>query len=235
MTDKDGGRAFELAPLRAESVSTQAADAIRRLIVSGTLRGGQRLVEARIAEQLSVSRGPVRDAFRQLREEGLLRDEPRRGTYVVSLGPEDVRDLLDLRAGLEAQAAGMVAERHSSGDIRALEGGLVAIRGATLAGDASAINAADFAFHETICRLSGSHRLLGTFVRYATELRVLLRSEQEGLALDGRDKVAEHEALVAVLRAGDRLEAQEAFRKHIADARDRLIEQMTTKSRASVS
>ncbi|MHB8460728.1 MAG: GntR family transcriptional regulator [Candidatus Limnocylindrales bacterium] len=67
--------------------------------------GGQRLVEAQIAERLNVSRGPVRDAFRQLKQEGLLQDVPRRGTCVVSLTPR--------RASLQTSRYGATSLRRA--------------------------------------------------------------------------------------------------------------------------
>jgi DNA-binding GntR family transcriptional regulator len=69
-------------------------------------------VEARIAEQLNVSRGPVREAFKLLRSEGLLQEEPRRGTFVVSLSAEDVREIYGLRAAIEGRAARLLAGRQ---------------------------------------------------------------------------------------------------------------------------
>src|SRR5450759_4702981 len=165
-----------LAPLGAQTLADQAAEALRALISSGAVRGGQRLVEALIADQLNVSRGPVRDAFRRLGEEGLLREVPRRGTYVVSLTSEDVRDLLDLRAGLETRAARLVVERGRSEDFEALQAALASLQATCRVGDAAAIGAADFVFHAVLCQASGSKRLYSVFVRYETELRVLLRS-----------------------------------------------------------
>jgi len=207
-----------------------AAEAIRSLIASGELQGGQRLVEAQIAERLTVSRGPVRDAFRQLKEEGLLEDIPRRGTYVMSLTADDVRDLLDLRAGLETRAARLVIERRGTEDLGGLEAALASMRSASAAGDSAAMGAADYAFHEALCDLSGSSRLHSVFVRYQTELRVLLRSDEERLYAAGVDVTREHEVLLDALKTGDRQQAEDAFRSHVEAARDRLADQLTTQS-----
>ena len=101
----------------ARPLAEDAADRIRDEILSGRLTRGERLVEARIAGELHVSRGPVREAFKLLRAEGLLQEEPRRGTYVVSLSPKDVRELYDLRAAVEARAAKLVARSHTDADL----------------------------------------------------------------------------------------------------------------------
>jgi len=219
-----------LVPLRPSSLAEMAAEAIRNLIASGELQGGQRLVEAQIAERLDVSRGPVRDAFRQLKEEGLLEDIPRRGTYVVSLTADDVRDLLDLRAGLETRAARLVIERRRTEDVGGLDAALASMRSASAAGDSAGMGAADYAFHEALCDLSGSSRLHSVFVRYQTELRVLLRSDEERLYAAGVDVTREHEVLLEALKTGDRQRAEDAFRSHVEEARDRLADQLITDS-----
>ncbi len=212
-----------LRPLSPRGLADQAAEAIRALIDSGELQGGQRLVEAQVADQLAVSRGTIRDAFRRLVEEGLLRDVPRRGTYVVALGADDVRDLLDLRAGLETRAARLVIEADRPELLRPLEEALDRLAAAGRSGDAAVVGAADFAFHEALCRASGSSRLLSVFVRYEAELRTLLRSDQESLYRAGVDVADDHRRLLAALRTGDPALAESAVREHVEETRDRLV------------
>jgi GntR family transcriptional regulator of gluconate operon len=213
-----------LSPLRVLTLADHTSDALRALIASGELRGGQRLIETDIAAQLGVSRGPVRDAFKQLREEGLLVDFPRRGTYVVSLTADDARDLLDLRAGLEARAARLFIERADPQAFRDVDDAAAALAEAARDGDATVISDADYGFHEAVCRGSGSRRLLAVFVRHATELRVLLQSDTERLYEIGVDLTTQHDALRDLLRAGDLTVAEAAFRSHVEETRDRLVE-----------
>lgn len=104
-----------LRPLRRETLAVQAADAIRELIAAGHVTGGDRLVESRLAGQLGVSRGPVRDALRLLTQEGLVRDEPRRGTFVVRLTEQDIVDVYDLRIAVETAAVRLLL-RHADGE-----------------------------------------------------------------------------------------------------------------------
>ena len=215
-----GRPAFGLSPLRASTLAVQAADAIRELIASGELQGGDRLVEAKIAEQLAVSRGPVREAFRLLGAEGLVREEPRRGTFVVRLTEADVRDVYDLRVALESRAARLTIERGDPATMRVLRGVLDELQGA--AGEHSLAAQADYRFHEAVCRASGNGRLHDTFVRQATELRTLLRIDEELLEHEPFSITDEHEALLAVLASGDAERAENAFRQHVEGARDRI-------------
>jgi DNA-binding GntR family transcriptional regulator len=223
---------MSLTPLKVMTLADHTSDALRALIASGELRGGQRLIETEIAAQLGVSRGPVRDAFKQLREEGLLVDYPRRGTYVVSLTADDARDLLDLRAGLESRAARLFIERRDRDALRDVDTALAQLKAANDGGDATVIGDADFTFHEAVCRGSGSARLLSVYVRYATELRILLHSDTERIYQAGVDLPIQHEALRDLLRGDDKSAAEEAFRLHVEDTRDRLVDILSEDGRA---
>ena len=88
-----------------------AYDEIRRGIVEGRYRPGERLVEQRIAEELDLSRTPVREAFRRLQSEGLVEVQPNRGVSVRGLTVDEIGDLYELRARLEAMAAERAATR----------------------------------------------------------------------------------------------------------------------------
>src|SRR5438093_2178733 len=93
---------------RPTSLWPGAADAVRRAIVAGELRDGDRVSEASLAESLGVSRAPVRDAIRVLVREGLLQ-QGAWATTVVGCAPHDVEQLFDLRAYLETYAIRLAA------------------------------------------------------------------------------------------------------------------------------
>jgi GntR family transcriptional regulator, gluconate operon transcriptional repressor len=207
-----------LRPLDApRSLAEDAADRIRERILAGGFGQGEHLVEARIAEQLNVSRGPVREAFKLLRAEGLLEEEPRRGTFVVSMSPEDVREIYAVRAAIEGRAArtlaGPVGE-EARAELHALLGDL---ERAVRSGDASSVFARDLAFHEGLCRLSGNRRLVEVFVRYVPTLRALLRLDERVLAsLD--DVALQHRQLVDAIDRRDPEEAARLAEEHVDHA-----------------
>src|SRR5207302_1577163 len=91
-------------------LAEQIVELIRGRILSGDFVSGERLVETRLAADLGTSRGPIREALKQLAAEGLVREEPRRGTFVAAPTLEDARDLYDLRAAIEARAARLSIE-----------------------------------------------------------------------------------------------------------------------------
>src|SRR5262249_59318784 len=91
--------------MRSETSTTAAADALRDAIVDGRLQPGERLRTVALAESLNLSRTPVREALVQLEREGLVEIVPRRGAVVRAFANEDLLDLYEVRAVLEAAAA----------------------------------------------------------------------------------------------------------------------------------
>ena len=99
----------ELAlPKRNETLREQMVETLRNAVISGAIPPGQKLVEAQIAEQLGVSRGPLREAMRQLVEEGLLEHIPYRGTMVKTVTVQDLEEIYSFRILLETFAFKLV-------------------------------------------------------------------------------------------------------------------------------
>ena len=195
------------------SLAENAADRIREQVLIGGYTQGQHLVEAKIADELQISRGPVREAFKMLRAEGLVTEEPRRGTFVVSITPQDVRDIYGLRAAIEGAAARLLCRAADAATIARLEAAADAIGAAAATGDAVAVAHADLAFHESLCELSGNSRLLETFRRHVPVLRGLLRMDER--IMPSIEHVADqHRPVVAAIRAGDEAEAVRLVTEH---------------------
>jgi len=203
-----------MAPLAApRSLAEDAADRIRAQILSGGFAQGEHLVEAKIAEQLAISRGPVREAFKLLRAEGLLNEEPRRGTFVVSLTADDVREIYGLRAALEGRAARILARARDPKALGRLRELVDQIDVAVSAGDSAAVSKADLAFHQGLCELCGNARILEVFDRYVPTLRALLRLDE--LVLRSLEEVSlQHRPFVEAIEAGDEDTAARLLAEH---------------------
>lgn len=109
-------------PLR-EVVFETLRDAIRK----GILKPGERLMEIHLAEQLGVSRTPVREAIRKLELEGYVIMMPRRGTYVSNLSIKDINEVFEIRTSLDSLASGLAAERITDEELEHLQRLLVVI------------------------------------------------------------------------------------------------------------
>ncbi len=223
-----------LAPLAApRSLAEDAADRIRAQILSGGFSPGEHLVEAKIAEQLAISRGPVREAFKLLRAEGLLKEEPRRGTFVVSLTAADVREIYGLRAALEGRAARLLARGRDAATLARLRSLVDDIDTAVAGGDAAAVSRADLAFHHGLCELCGNSRILEVFDRYVPTLRGLLRLDE--LVLRSLSDVSvQHRPLLEAIEAGDQDKAARSLAEHSEEAGE-LIAQVVAANERSAS
>ena len=209
-----------MRPIEApQSLAQVVADQIREEILSGGLPRGQRLVEARIAATLQVSRGPVREAFKLLRAEGLVEEEPRRGTYVVNLTGDDVREIYDLRAALEARAAKLLALSHSNGDLIELRQRLARLERAAQDGDIRAVSRSDLEFHEAVTRLCRNRRIHSVFTRNVPLLKTLIALD-EHIYKEISDIASEHLPMLEAIEQGDGETAAARFERHVERARD---------------
>lgn len=215
-----------LRPLEVpRSLSEDAADRIREQIVLGGFRQGEHLKETRIAEQLNVSRGPVREAFKILRAEGLLAEEPHRGTFVVSLTATDVREIYELRAVIEELAVRAVCRQQDPAALARLRSLMGDLSKAARSADHAAVTRADLAFHDGLCALSGNSRVHDVFLRYVPTLRGLVRLDEQ--IMPSMDEVVrQHQPIVDAVEAGDEELAARLAREHCLEAGRLLVELM---------
>jgi DNA-binding GntR family transcriptional regulator len=200
-------------------LATDAADILREQILAGGLVRGTHLVEAKIAAQLNVSRGTVREAFRVLAVEGLIVEGTRRGAFVVSLSAADVREIYDVRAAIEGRAAQLIVLGATPQVLDELEAIVQAIELAATAGDVAAVRSTDLDFHEQVCLLSGNRRLHEVFLRHVPAVQTLIRYDDR-LHFSLETTAAQHRPLLEALRGGDPEAAARAFQLHCEEARD---------------
>ena len=218
-----------LAPLRrAETLSDRTTELLRERILAGDFGLGERLVEAKIARQLQISRGPVREALRQLRAEGLVREEPRRGTFVVTLTVDDIEEIYELRAAIEGRAARLIITRQDFSALEELRGILSRLEQAADESNRDLFTRLDLSFHEKLCLLSGNSRLHRVFVGYASVLGLLFKFELNRIYTSQaslEDLYKEHVKLFEEVESLDVRRAEEACDEHLKRARERLMEE----------
>lgn len=203
-----------LFPTLSRQGLTEAVEqAIRRAILEGRLAAGDRLVESRISEELGVSRAPVREALARLAQRGLVISLANRGTFVVRVGPEDVRELFELRSVLEGYAASRAARRPAH-ELAYLEQLAEAAREAARVDNVEAAAERDLEFSAQLVELAGSRRLVQVWQGVADQLRLAL----PGLARAGTGPapVEGLGRLLDALRRHDAKAAAEAVADHLA-------------------
>ncbi|MFO7741969.1 MAG: GntR family transcriptional regulator [Anaerolineae bacterium] len=215
-----------LDPVVNRSLREVAASALRRSILNGALKPGERLVETAIAEQIGVSRAPVREALRQLEMEGLVVSEPHRGTFVVELSCADLWEIYTLRAAVEGLAAQLVTRRADAEMLSQFQKVLGEMEQAAREDDRSRLAALDMSFHETLCRAAGHSRLLDVWLSMTDQIRTLIDLTNE-LYLPPEEVVSLHSEVVDHIENGRARRAGEALTRHILDVGKRICEEQT--------
>ena len=196
-------------------LTSLVARTIRERILSGELAPGERLVEARLSEELGVSRIPVREALRTLSADGIVSIEPRRGATVTAYSPELVRELVEVRATLEALNAKLAARRHNPDLISRLQ--QIVSQGAEIAksADARQLHDDNAEFHEALAGIAAN-----------SVLRDMVRSLRERTApifaphsrKRARENWEEHAAIARAVVAGDAELAALLAARHVYSA-----------------
>jgi GntR family transcriptional regulator, gluconate operon transcriptional repressor len=209
---------------KPSSLWQDAAVAVRRAILSGELKDGERVSEASLAELLGVSRAPVRDAMRILVQEGLLR-QGTWATTVVGLTERDVRQLYDLRGHLEIYAIKQVAGNLDGEADSALAEAAERMREAAARGHDSLYTSADLSFHRALIAASHNRWLMANWEQLVPTIQAALVLGTHNKRRSATMVAESHLALLKSLREGDAGAAETRLRGHIEGAAIHLVEQ----------
>jgi len=192
-------------------------ESLRVAIINGTLRPGERLMELQLAEQMGVSRTPVREAIRKLELEGFVVMVPRKGAYVSGISVKDIIDIFEVRAALESLAAGLAAERITEEELDELERALFQIQEVSTGDNIGVVADKDATFHELLFRASRNQRLVAMITHLQEQIQ---RFRTTSLSVPGRTKhaVAEHKNIVDAIGERNVELAQALAREHVENA-----------------
>ena len=212
---------------RTISIADQIFDQLERDILTGKYKRGELLSEQRLAEDLGVSRTPVREAVRRLEQEDMLEDSGR-GLVVVGIAKEDMPDMYEIRMRIEGLAAQRAAERitdeelREMGDILDMQGFFIEKQSKTDSDNSDKIKDLDSQFHELLYRCSGSKPLCDILIpmhRKMTKFRkASVRKKSRASA-----SLQEHVAIFEALKAHDGEQASALMMQHLMNARDSIM------------
>ncbi len=198
---------------------------IRSAIMEGTLKPGERLMEIQLAEQLGVSRTPVREAIRKLELEGLVIMLPRKGAYVASISKKDLVDILEVRIGLEGLAAYYSAERITEEGLKKIEKISEELKEYVCKNDIENILKKDEEFHNCIFESTGNARLKSMmFSVWETVYRFRLKYMSDYNS--AVNIVEEHNKIIEALKKGNADLAEKLAKEHIEKAEQFMIEEL---------
>ena len=205
----------------APDLVDQVYQALLGAIADGTLAPGARLTQEEIAQQLAVSRQPVLQALRQLKQDGLVLDAPGRGVQVAPLTAAGTAAVYQVRGALDALAAGLAAQRREALDAKLIERGRKAARGRNV----QAMIEADAAFHSAVYAASGNPLIARSAHLHWAHIRRAMGASLQATTL--RDAVwDEHETIARAIAAGDAARAERLMREHAARASEHITRRL---------
>ena len=184
---------------------------VREAILSGAISPGERLKQEALAEDLNVSRIPVREALRILEAEGLIESTPGRGSRVVTITQEDATDVLVVRGTLEGLAARLAAARVTSDNIRSLRGIIEEGTMASAASDHTTAGRLHAQFHLELAKAGGNSYLYEELEALPAKTEWIIASL---LQTRGAFSWEEHAAIVDAVSAGEADLAEELMKAH---------------------
>jgi GntR family transcriptional regulator of gluconate operon len=232
-------RTRDMADFRPEAPQHAAlwehtVETLRLAILRGDLPPGTQLVEAELAEKLNVSRGPIREALRQLEIEGFVETYPRRGSFVVGVTENDVREIYDVRLLLETHGITLATQHHTPEDIAQLTK-LISEMGTRLAEQRlDTLALADLAFHRTIMTMAGNKRLLAVWEASAVVVKALL-TVAEMVYQDMERAVGNHGRLVDAIERRNAAEAVRLMHDHLLLGEEIVLQAMRGGTTVGVS
>ena len=214
-----------MSEVQFPTVKERVYEKLLGLIVAGDIPLNSQLDERALAEQLSVSRTPLREAIGTLAKEGLVEYRRYRGNFVRSYTAKQVGDLYEVRKVLEALAVRRAVPQLSDESLEELVGILHDVDAALDVGDREAFSAADTRFHETIARLSGNQILIESLKRLGLQIRIM-----RNIANADPDVVErtshERPKIVAAFRSRNAELAARLMEEHIEGVRRAVVAQL---------
>ena len=211
----------EFLPLRDEVFNT-----LRERILKGVYKPGERLMEIHLADQLGVSRTPIREAIRMLELEGLVKMVPRKGAQVAKISKEDLQDVLEVRKALDTLSVKLACERITEDEIKLLNNAEREFEKALASKDVREIAEADVAFHDVIHSATKNGRLKSMISNLAERIyryRFEYIKQQSDV---GKTLMLEHREIMRCIESRDVESAVKATEIHIDNQEISISEQL---------
>ncbi len=206
---------------KSTSLSDQVFDKLENDIIHGVYAKGEILTELKLVEQLGVSRTPIRDALRRLEQERLIADTGK-GSVVLGITEEDLRDIMNIRERIEGLCAYYAAKNITAEGIKELAHITDLQDFYFNKGDTDRLRQVDDEFHDAICRLSQRHVISDTLTplhRKTRRYRRIAMEDQERTT----QTLREHYEIYQAIASGDAELAQSLMTQHIINAKLHMI------------
>ena len=210
-------KSSKIKKIEAQSLVTRVTSMIRKNIIEGRFDPGEHLQEIRLSDQLGVSRGPIREAFRMLENEGLVETIPRRGVRVRQLSINDIESIYELRSTLESLAVKLTLPNLKKEDIAFLENTLRHMRSSIKQQDISSYKKLNTEFHN-LFYLRSNNKWLDQIYQDLTNNIVRLRSLSFSNLKRLSKSYQEHVLIVKAIKEKQIPDAEKLAHQHINEA-----------------
>lgn len=203
-------------------LSNRVQSAIEQMIMSGELRGGDKVNEISLSERFGTSRGPLREACRALAQEGLLVAIPNRGVFVRELDLREALEVYDVRSALDELMGRLIAERITDTQVQELYRLIDRMDRAAAERDLESYYPANLEFHNCLLAYANNRRLERLYRSLIKELHLFRR---KGLLQSGSMRISneEHRQIVQSIDARDPIAAGVGMKSHVLAAKQRLL------------
>jgi DNA-binding GntR family transcriptional regulator len=220
-----------LRKVQQRLIRDDVLSSLRAAILEGTFQPGERLIETDLSQQLGTSRGPVREALKELSREGLVVIHPYRGAEVTTFCADDIREICVLRTLLEGHATREAVTKATPEDIERLQKMYDQMQNLADTNDLSELVEKDIAFHREICRIAGNKRLLEVWSSLAAQIRLFLILTDQ-VFFDPDFIVETHKPVLDAMRNQDPDAAAEAITYHLCKAAEAIVSGMANSTGA---
>jgi DNA-binding GntR family transcriptional regulator len=211
-------------PLNHLTLSDSVAKEVRKMILNGTLQPGERINQVKLAEQMEISRGPLREALRMLQNEGLVKYETNKGTFVSTLSTEDAWEIYTLRALLESEAAQLAVNHITEKELNRLEDLIEDFQQACAEMNIEFMGNIDKDFHHIIVNASKHRRLQHMHQQLDVQLGAMFLTVASNAPYRVNYLVENHKLLVDALRSKDKEKIRLEFSRHYTHTLNDLIQ-----------
>jgi DNA-binding GntR family transcriptional regulator len=209
-----------------QTVQEVAADHLRKLILSGQLAPGQRLLQEELAEKLGISRTPIREALQRLANEGLVDISSYKGASVADFSASEMIEVYSVRIALESYAASLATQRITDADLEQLAGVMKEMEAAFRQKDFENLLETHHKLHASIYTIAGKQRLFEHIVQYL-DLANFYQRMALSLGRGAKDPIKEHNEILDTLRRRDPEAAGRTVRSHLELTMAELLDMFT--------
>ncbi|MFB3903145.1 MAG: GntR family transcriptional regulator [Acidobacteriota bacterium] len=222
---------FQLPSVKQGLICDDVLSSLRAAILNRRYQPGEHLVETELARQYGTSRGPIRDAIKELAQEGLVVIQPHKGGVVATFSAQDILEISELRILVEGHATRLASQNATAEDLELLQAKYDEMQSLADAGDLRRLVEKDIDFHREVCRLSGNGRLLKLWTSLASQIRLFLVMFDQ-VYFTPQYIVETHRPILEAMYRRDHAAAEEEIKRHLAEAAETIVQGMRNTEQA---